>query len=109
MKKQVKEPRPKHIPQRTCVACRRPDAKRGLLRLVRDQTGRVGFDPTGKRAGRGAYLCHNPACWDQVLKRSGLARALRIEVLHPEDVAALQQMAQTLAAPAAAQTNGSAG
>jgi predicted RNA-binding protein YlxR (DUF448 family) len=85
------------VPQRTCIACRRTDAKRGLMRLVRDATGHVALDPTGKRAGRGAYLCHDPACWEQALKRQGLERALRIEALMPEDRAALEQVAQELA------------
>ncbi|HEU5015806.1 MAG TPA: YlxR family protein [Roseiflexaceae bacterium] len=96
MKKQAKGPRPKHVPQRTCIACRKTDAKRGLIRLVRDADGRVVVDPTGKRSGRGAYLCHEPACWEQALKRNGLARALRLEALPPDDLAALQQTAQTL-------------
>jgi predicted RNA-binding protein YlxR (DUF448 family) len=85
------------VPQRTCIACRRTDAKRGLMRLVRDATGHVALDPTGKRAGRGAYLCPDPACWEQALKRQGLERALRIEALMPEDRAALEQVAQALA------------
>jgi predicted RNA-binding protein YlxR (DUF448 family) len=63
---------------------------------VRDADGRVVVDPTGKRSGRGAYLCHEPACWEQALKRNGLARALRLEALPPDDLAALQQTAQTL-------------
>jgi predicted RNA-binding protein YlxR (DUF448 family) len=67
------------------------------MRLVRDATGHVALDPTGKRAGRGAYLCHDPACWEQALKRQGLERALRIEALMPEDRAALEQVAQELA------------
>jgi predicted RNA-binding protein YlxR (DUF448 family) len=96
--KKTKGPRPKHIPQRTCIACRRTDAKRGLMRLVRDAEGRVALDPTGKRTGRGAYLCHDPACWDQALKRNGLARALRIDMLSPEDRSALEQVAQGLPA-----------
>ena len=95
--KKTKGPRPKHIPQRTCIACRRTDAKRGLMRLVRDAEGRVALDPTGKRAGRGAYICHDPACWEQALKRQGLARALRIDALLPEDREALEQVAQGLA------------
>jgi predicted RNA-binding protein YlxR (DUF448 family) len=64
--------------------------------LVRDADGRVTVDPTGKRAGRGAYLCHDPACWEQALKRRGLERALRIEVIQPEDRVALEQIAQKL-------------
>jgi predicted RNA-binding protein YlxR (DUF448 family) len=96
--KKTKGPRPKHIPQRTCIACRRTDAKRGLMRLVRDAEGHVALDATGKRAGRGAYLCHDPVCWEQALKRHGLARALRLEVLLPEDRLALEQIAQALLA-----------
>ena len=95
-KKKTSGPRPKHVPVRTCVACRRTDAKRGLFRLVRDAEGHVAVDPTGKRAGRGAYLCHDPACWEQALKRRGLERALRIETIAPEDRAALEQVAQKL-------------
>lgn len=94
--KSIKGPRPKHIPQRTCIACRTTDAKRSLMRIVRDQHGRVVYDPTNKRAGRGAYLCHNPECWEKGLKRGGLERALRITTLNPEDVAALQAIADTL-------------
>lgn len=96
-KKQKQAPRPRHVPQRTCITCRRTDAKRGLLRLVRDGEGRVAYDPTGKRAGRGAYLCHDPKCWEQALRRNGLTRALRVETLHADDVAALQTLAQSLA------------
>jgi predicted RNA-binding protein YlxR (DUF448 family) len=95
-KKKASGPRPKHVPVRTCVACRRTDAKRGLFRLVRDADGRVAVDPTGKQAGRGAYLCHDPACWEQALKRRGLERALRIEALHPEDHVALEHVARGL-------------
>jgi len=56
----------------------------------------VAIDPTGKRAGRGAYLCHDPACWEQALKRRGIERALRIEAVQPEDRVALEQVAQQL-------------
>ncbi|MFO7166914.1 MAG: YlxR family protein [Chloroflexota bacterium] len=99
--KKQKGPRPKHIPQRTCIACRRTDAKRGLIRIVRDSEGRVAIDPTGKRSGRGAYLCHDPACWEQALKRHALERSLRIESLHPEDRAALEEQISLLTKQAA--------
>lgn len=90
--------RVKHVPQRTCIACRRSDAKRGLIRLVRSPEGRVGVDPTGKRAGRGAYLCHDPACWEAAVKRRALERALKIERLDPEDRTALLDYARGLGA-----------
>ena len=69
-------PRPKHVPQRMCVACRGHDAKRGLVRVVRRPDGTVGLDPGGRANGRGAYLCHRPACWERALKAGLLARAL---------------------------------
>jgi uncharacterized protein len=73
--------RVKHVPQRTCIACRLSGAKRGLIRLVRTPEGRVEVDPGGKRHGRGAYLCHNLACWEQAFKRQALVRALRLDQL----------------------------
>lgn len=88
--------RPKHAPQRMCIACRRTDAKRGLVRLVRTADGRVEVDQTGKQRGRGAYLCHDPACWRLALKRRSLERALRLEHVLPDDRATLEQFAQHL-------------
>ena len=99
LNKKVKGPRPKHIPQRMCIACRRTETKRGLMRVVRDADGHVAHDPTSKRAGRGAYLCHSHACWEQALKRGGLERALRVAALTAEDRAALEQLAHDVTAP----------
>lgn len=88
--------RQRHVPQRTCIACRRSDAKRGLIRLVRDADGRVAVDSTGRRNGRGAYLCHTPECWTNAVKRKALERALRLEQLHPDDKASLLLFAESL-------------
>ncbi len=88
--------RPRHVPQRTCIVCRQSDAKRALIRLVRDATGRVAIDPTGKRPGRGAYLCRNPECWSQALRRHAVERALKIAALHPDDRAMIEQMGRQL-------------
>ena len=66
-----------HIPQRTCVACRKVKAKRELIRLVRISKGTVEVDPSGKKAGRGAYLCQSPECWEIGLKRGRLEHNLR--------------------------------
>ena len=68
--------RPKHVPQRTCVACRAVLSKRRLVRLVRTAEGVV-LDTTGKRAGRGAYLHDKRSCWEQALKNNLLERALK--------------------------------
>ncbi len=69
--------RRKHVPQRTCVVCRTTSGKRTLTRLVRTPDDGVQIDPTGKRSGRGAYLCDDSACWDRALDSDVLARALR--------------------------------
>jgi predicted RNA-binding protein YlxR (DUF448 family) len=89
----AKGPRPKHVPQRTCVACREIDAKRGLIRLVRTAEGAVEVDPTGKRAGRGAYLCARMSCWTRGINEKTLVRALRIEGLTDANRAALLKYA----------------
>lgn len=54
------------------------------------------MDPTGKRAGRGAYLCSVSACWEQALKKGSLGRALKVQPAET-DRAALAQFAATLA------------
>jgi predicted RNA-binding protein YlxR (DUF448 family) len=80
-----KQPRQRHIPQRTCVVCRRKMDKRELTRLVplpaeagADQpAGQVVVDPTGKQSGRGAYLCSRPECWDRALSTTVLEKALK--------------------------------
>jgi uncharacterized protein len=67
MSKKKKQPRAKHMPQRTCFICRQKRDKRQLTRLVRRPEGSVLLDPTGKQNGRGAYLCDQVACWDKVV------------------------------------------
>ncbi len=79
-RKRQKSPRPKHVPQRTCIACREKGDKRGLIRIVRSPDGEVAIDPTGKRNGRGAYLCHKPECWRKALDTPILARALNADI-----------------------------
>ena len=88
-------PHPRRVPQRTCVACRTRGQKRGLVRLVRTPEGRIEVDPTGRRPGRGAYLCASRACWETALQRKALNRALRV-VLTAAEVGQLQAYAQTL-------------
>jgi predicted RNA-binding protein YlxR (DUF448 family) len=68
----------KGTPQRTCVVCRSTTAKRTLHRIVRSPAGTVAYDPTGKAAGRGAYLCGQAACLDQAVRRRSIQRALKV-------------------------------
>jgi predicted RNA-binding protein YlxR (DUF448 family) len=75
----AKQARPaRHTPVRTCVGCREVLPKRAMIRVVRSPAG-VRVDPTGKAAGRGAYLHDRRSCWEAGL-RGALARALRTEL-----------------------------
>ena len=73
------------MPTRTCVGCHTTRAKRELVRVVRTADERAVFDPTGKAAGRGAYLCADGSCWKTALTRNALTRALGVTL--PADVA----------------------
>ena len=86
----------KHVPQRTCIACRQVKPKRQLIRVVRTLDGTVGVDETGKASGRGAYLCRCRTCWEKGIgeqSRQGgnspLARALKITLSETERVTLL--------------------
>jgi len=69
--------RNRHIPQRSCVTCGVKTSKRELVRIVMTPERECAVDDTGKRSGRGAYLCRQPGCWDTALKGGRLAAALR--------------------------------
>ncbi len=73
-------PRVKKIPQRICVGCQQTKGKRELIRIVRTPELEVVIDPTGKRSGRGAYLCRDPRCLEAALAGKHLQRALRVEL-----------------------------
>jgi len=96
--------RTKHVPQRTCVSCRTTSAKRTLVRLVRTPEGTVEVDPSGKRNGRGAYLCDSANCWEDALKRGRLANALRTTV-SAEAAQELRRHAELLASNSAVVTS----
>jgi predicted RNA-binding protein YlxR (DUF448 family) len=67
----------RRVPQRMCVVCRVTADKRTLTRLVRTVDEGVQIDLSGKRNGRGAYLCDQPSCWQRALDSDVLASALR--------------------------------
>jgi predicted RNA-binding protein YlxR (DUF448 family) len=84
----------KHAPQRMCIACRQGAGKRELIRVVRTEAG-VKVDPTGKLAGRGAYLHPLRVCWQKAFDHRLLQRALRSPI-SAEDLHALALYAETL-------------
>jgi predicted RNA-binding protein YlxR (DUF448 family) len=97
MPKKQRPQRIKHIPQRTCIACREVQAKGTLVRIVRTADG-VLPDPTGKLAGRGAYLHSRPECWQRGIDHN-LPNALRTTLTN-EDRQRLAQFFETLPARA---------
>jgi predicted RNA-binding protein YlxR (DUF448 family) len=94
-------PGPRRAPQRTCVGCGSVTAKRELIRLVRTPTGTAEPDPTGKRPGRGAYLCHTPKCWEQAIKKGRLENVLRTKLSADDREALLRYGAERRAAEVA--------
>lgn len=72
----------RHIPQRTCIGCREVLPKRSMIRIVRSPGGVV-IDPTGKMAGRGAYLHQKRSCWERGMK-GALASELKVELTDEE-------------------------
>jgi predicted RNA-binding protein YlxR (DUF448 family) len=82
--------KPKKVPQRTCVGCRNVKAKRELVRVVRDPQGSIDLDTTGKKPGRGAYICPSLSCLEAALKGGRLAKALESS-LPPEVVEQIRE------------------
>ena len=79
----------KKKPQRSCVSCRTVRDKNELVRVVVTPDGEVAYDPTGKLAGRGAYLCRNEECITAELKKAAkLSKGLK-KPLTEEEIKAL--------------------
>ncbi|BAF59448.1 MAG: YlxR family protein [Pelotomaculum sp.] len=70
-------PRVKKIPQRMCVGCQEMKPKRQLIRIVRTPEEKIEIDPTGKRSGRGAYICPEMECFNKAIKGKRLEKALQ--------------------------------
>ena len=70
-------------PQRTCIACKSVKDKKDLIRIVRTKEGEPELDMTGRKNGRGAYICPNLSCFDKAEKRKAFFRAFKESI--PED------------------------
>ncbi len=74
----------KKIPERKCMGCNEKIPKKDLIRVVRTPEGEVMLDVTGKKSGRGAYICPKVSCFEKALKSKRLERTLEVEI--PETV-----------------------
>jgi predicted RNA-binding protein YlxR (DUF448 family) len=75
---------PRKQPVRKCTGCAEHFPKMQLIRVLRTPEGEIILDATGKKSGRGAYLCKNPACLKKAKKARRLEASLECEI--PEEV-----------------------
>lgn len=69
---------------RMCVACREMKDKRELMRIVKDKEGNISVDLTGKKNGRGAYICKDKACFEKLKKQKSLNKAFKCNI--PDEI-----------------------
>lgn len=74
----------KKLPLRKCLGCGEQKPKKELVRIVKSPEGDISLDLTGKKSGRGAYICHNSACLEKAKKAKRLERAFECAI--PDEV-----------------------
>ncbi|WP_040378989.1 RNase P modulator RnpM [Dethiobacter alkaliphilus] len=84
--------KPRKVPLRTCIGCQEQKNKRELVRIVRTPEGKVEMDPSGKKAGRGTYICQKRSCLEAAAKGKRIERSLK----HPVSPAVVQEIAAKL-------------
>lgn len=70
----------KKVPQRKCLGCMESFPKKELVRVVRLPNGSVEMDLTGKKSGRGAYICKSKTCLKKAIKAKRLQSNLEVEI-----------------------------
>lgn len=70
----------KKISYRTCIGCKEKKEKKELIRIIKNPDGKIEIDITGKKSGRGAYLCYNMECFEAALKKDRLKKALKTDI-----------------------------
>lgn len=70
----------KKMPQRSCIGCNLKKDKKELIRIVKNKEGQIQVDPTGKAAGRGAYLCNSVDCLEMAKRTKRLEKALETTI-----------------------------
>lgn len=70
----------KKIPMRQCIGCGEMKSKKELLRILRTAEGEITLDATGRKNGRGAYLCFSKECLQKAVKTKGLERSFQMKI-----------------------------
>lgn len=68
------------IPQRTCIGCMEKKNKQDLIRIVKNRENEIIIDKTGKKQGRGAYICDNVNCLEKAIKTKKLERSFEMKI-----------------------------
>lgn len=74
----------KKIPLRQCIGCKEMKSKKEMIRILRTAEGNILIDATGRKNGRGAYLCSSKECLKKAIKTKGLDRSFKMEI--PQNV-----------------------
>lgn len=82
----------KKTPFRQCIGCGQPMEKKNMIRVIRNPEGVIELDATGKKNGRGAYLCLSQDCLAKAMKSKGLERSFKMPV--PKEI--YQQLSKEL-------------
>ena len=90
--------KPRKIPMRMCVGCREMKEKRELIRIVRTPEGETLIDPTGKKSGRGAYVCRSSECLRRAIRQKQLERQLQVSLTEEVNEALMAEMNRLAAA-----------
>lgn len=70
----------KKIPMRRCLGCMESKSKKELIRIVKTKEGEISLDKTGKKSGRGAYICGNEDCLEKAIKAKRIEREFEVEI-----------------------------
>lgn len=84
----------KKMPERTCIGCGQKKEKKDLIRIVHTPEDTFCIDPTGRKNGRGAYICKDSACLEKAVKRKALDRAFKVTVSEETQQALREELIQ---------------
>ena len=74
----------KKIPLRQCIGCGEMKSKKEMMRVLKSAEGEISLDTTGKKNGRGAYLCYSGECLKKAIKSKGLERSFQMKI--PQEI-----------------------
>lgn len=74
----------KKVPMRQCLGCREMKSKKELIRVIKDNQNNFSVDVTGKKNGRGAYICNSMECLEKAIKTKSFERSFKMSI--PEEI-----------------------